>query len=135
MPSIGVPPVEDELERAELARGLDSIERRHVLDARRVVVADPRHVCSAEDAVTVVVPVGDAIEIHLPPGVRGERYPFVFPWLACHLIDWDVGEQIARALMDIGRAEGHVPGDLPLEVQSQEVGVLILEVVRNVERP
>ena len=56
LPAIRVALVQDELQPLVLALGLDAIERRHVLDARGVVVADPRDVFPVEHAIAVVVP-------------------------------------------------------------------------------
>ena len=97
----------------------------------------PTHadVVAVEHTVAVVVLEHDAVEHHLLAGGRRERYALVVPLLAGHLVDGNVGEQIARALVDVRGADRQVPGDLPLEVQRELVGVLVLQVVGDVERP
>ena len=118
-----------------VALGLDPVERRHVLHPRAAVVADPRDVVPIDDAVPVVVLEQDAVQLHVLPGGRRERYPLVLPFLARHPVDGDVGEHVARVLVDVGHAERGVLHDLALEVQRELVRVLVLQVVGDVQRP
>ena len=135
LPPVRVPLVHDELQPVVVAPRLDAVEGGHVLDPRRGVVADPRDVIAVDHTVLVVIPLDDAVQAHLLAGGRRERDALVLPLLARLPVDRDVGEQVAGVFEDVGRADGQVPGNLPLHVQRDLVGELILHVVGDVERP
>ena len=135
LPSVGIPLLPDELQCLVVALGLDAVERRHVLNLVRGVVADPGDVVAVDDAVPVVVLLHDAVEHHVLARERRERDPLVLPFLARLPVDGDVGEDVARVLVDVRAADREVVRDLPLDVERDLVGVLVLHVVGHVQRP
>ncbi len=90
------------------------------------IVPDELNVIQIENAVTVVILLYDAEELHLLSVTRCEGYPLILEWQAPGAVNTDIHKNVARTLMDESGRERKIGNDFALKVDGPLIEELVL---------